>query len=131
MMIDYILKHRWLTLVFNLLAIPVGLLLIAFGRQWLLLVTKNARNLPDFGGHFLEFLVFVLFGVLVFTLGCGASAGSVYALITTRYFKRPIDDLPLLARNIVVVVSMVAVGLTTLGFATGMFLVLLLLVLPS
>jgi hypothetical protein len=128
MMIDYIVKHRWLTLVLNLLAIPIGLFLMRFGRQWFLLVTKNARNLPDFGGHFLEFLVFVLFGVLVFTLGCGVIAGSVYALITTRCFKRSIDDLPLLARNIVVVVSMVAVGLTTLAVATGVFLILLSLV---
>jgi hypothetical protein len=124
MMVGYLAKHRWVNLVLNLLAIPTGLSLMWFGRKWYLFVSKNTQDLPDTGGHWLEFLAFDLSGILVFIFGFGILAASVYTLMATRCFKYHIDDLSPRDRSILLMVTIVGIGFVTLAIAVGGFLLL-------
>lgn len=72
-----------ITLV-QIISILMGLVLLGFGGWWTFTYIKNVLELPDLAGHGPEYLLAVLFGIVVSIIGTGFIALSIFTLIFER-----------------------------------------------
>ena len=130
-MISFLKRYRWLKIVLYLLAVPAGLLLMWVGGWWSAFVARRALELPDTGGHWVEFLVAGFSGIGLLMTGGGLIAASVYSLVVTGCVKRRTDELSPRDRNITTIAVMAGIGLVILAIVVGAFLLLRSSVWPS
>ena len=126
--VDLRKMSRWFKVFLNLSAVAAGLLLVVVGCWWSQYVTRRALELPDTGGHWMEFLVAGFSGIGVLVAGGGLITASVYSLVATGCFKHRSKELCLRDRKVTILALWAGGGFLILAIAIGAFLLLGLLV---
>ena len=84
-------RNTLTSVLLYVVAILIGLVLMAAGGWWSWTGTNNVLDLPDLGGHGIEFSVLILLGVAVFVVGGTTIVVSCRTAITEWRGRRRSD----------------------------------------
>ena len=92
------------------LVIPMGLLLMLIGGFWTYVAIKTILELPNFYGHGFQYVVYGLFGVIVFLVGSGSVMYKLHFLKKNRLDHKT-NQLPSLEHRLKYLGPIVAIEL--------------------